>query len=83
MELSLSTYDSGDALVTINAGAGDPDVYAAPDHGELILVFELILGGVLTATLVPLFVKYFEARDDDASSAIFTVAMVALAAVTV
>ncbi len=38
---------------------------------------------MLTATLVPLFVKYFESRDDDASSAIFTVAMVALAVITV
>jgi putative peptidoglycan lipid II flippase len=47
------------------------------------IVYELLLGGVLTATLVPLFVKHFEARDDDASSAIFTVAMVALAGITV
>ena len=47
------------------------------------IVYELLLGGVLTATLVPLFVKHFEARDDDASSAIFTVAMLALAGVTV
>ena len=30
------------------------------------IVYELLLGGVLTATLVPLFVKHFEARDDDA-----------------
>jgi putative peptidoglycan lipid II flippase len=47
------------------------------------IVYELLLGGVLTATLVPLFVKHFEARDDDASSAVFTVAMLALAAITV
>ena len=47
------------------------------------IVYELLLGGVLTATLVPLFVKHFEARDDDASSAIFTVAMLALAGITV
>jgi putative peptidoglycan lipid II flippase len=47
------------------------------------IVYELLLGGVLTATLVPLFVKHFEARDDDASSAIFTVAIVALAGITV
>jgi putative peptidoglycan lipid II flippase len=46
------------------------------------IVYELLLGGVLTATLVPLFVKYFESRDDDAASAVFTVAMLALAAVT-
>ena len=47
------------------------------------IVYELLLGGVLTATLVPLFVKHFESRDDDATSAIFTVAMVALAGITV
>jgi putative peptidoglycan lipid II flippase len=38
---------------------------------------------VLTATLVPLFVRYHESRDDEAASAIFTVAMVALAVMTV
>lgn len=47
------------------------------------IVYELLLGGVLTATLVPLFVKFHEAQDDDAPSAIFTVAIVALAAITV
>jgi len=47
------------------------------------IVYELLLGGVLTATLVPLFVKHFESRDDDAASAIFTVALLALGAITV
>jgi putative peptidoglycan lipid II flippase len=47
------------------------------------IVYELLLGGVLTATLVPLFVRYHETNDDDAPSAIFTVAIVALAAITV
>jgi putative peptidoglycan lipid II flippase len=47
------------------------------------IVYELLLGGVLTATLVPLFVRYHESRDDDAASAVFTVAMLALAAITV
>ena len=47
------------------------------------IVYELLLGGVLTATLVPLFVRYHETRDDDAASAVFTVAMVALAVMTV
>jgi putative peptidoglycan lipid II flippase len=47
------------------------------------IVYELLLGGVLTATLVPLFVKHFETRDDDAASAIFTVAILALAAITI
>ena len=47
------------------------------------IVYELLLGGVLTATLVPLFVQHFEERDDDAASAIFTVAILALLAMTV
>ena len=47
------------------------------------IVYELLLGGVLTATLVPLFVRHHEERDDDAASAIFTVAILVLLAVTV
>ena len=47
------------------------------------IVYELLLGGVLTATLVPLFVQYHETHDDDAPSAIFTVAILALAGITV
>jgi len=47
------------------------------------IVYELLLGGVLTATLVPLFVRHFESRDDDAASAIFSVAMLVLTAATV
>ena len=47
------------------------------------IVYELLLGGVLTATLVPLFVKHFETRDNDAASAIFTVSILVLLAVTV
>jgi putative peptidoglycan lipid II flippase len=47
------------------------------------IVYELLLGGVLTATLVPLFVKHFETRDDEAASAIFTVSILVLSVVTV
>jgi putative peptidoglycan lipid II flippase len=46
------------------------------------MLYELLLGGVLTATLVPLFVRHYERHDDDATSAIFTVSAVALLAVT-
>ena len=46
------------------------------------MLYELLLGGVLTATLVPLFVRHFEHRDDDATSAIFTVSAVSLLALT-
>ncbi len=47
------------------------------------MLYELLLGGVLTATLVPLFVRHYEQHDDDATSAIFTVSAVALLALTV
>jgi putative peptidoglycan lipid II flippase len=47
------------------------------------IVYELLLGGVFTATLVPLFVKYFESDDEDAASAITTVSILALLLVTI
>jgi putative peptidoglycan lipid II flippase len=47
------------------------------------IVYELLLGGVLTATLVPLFVRHFESHDEDAAAAVFTVSILVLVAVTV
>jgi len=47
------------------------------------MLYELLLGGVLTATLVPQFVRHVEREDEDAVSAIMTVALVALAALSV
>ena len=41
------------------------------------IVYELILGGVLTATLVPVFVEHLEKRDDEATSAVISVATAA------
>ena len=46
------------------------------------IVYELILGGVLSATLVPVFVDHRDRRDDAATSAVVTVATVALIALT-
>jgi putative peptidoglycan lipid II flippase len=46
------------------------------------IVYELLLGGVLSATLVPIFVERFEHDDDEAVSAVLTVATVALAVLT-
>jgi putative peptidoglycan lipid II flippase len=46
------------------------------------IVYELVLGGVLSATLVPLFVDHLAHRDDRATSAVFTVALSVLAALT-
>ena len=47
------------------------------------IVYELLLGGVLSATLVPVFVHHFEEDDDEGTSAVVTVAAVLLVAVTV
>lgn len=47
------------------------------------IVYELLLGGVLSATLVPVFVHHFEEGDDDGPSAIVTVSTVLLVALTV
>jgi len=47
------------------------------------IVYELLLGGVLTATLVPQFVRHFHDEDDEATSAVVSIAMVALLAITV
>lgn len=47
------------------------------------IVYELLLGGVLSATLVPVFVHHFEEDDEDGPSAIVTVTAVLLVALTV
>jgi putative peptidoglycan lipid II flippase len=46
------------------------------------IVYELLLGGVLSATLVPLFTSFLEHDDDDSSNAVITAASVALVGVT-
>jgi putative peptidoglycan lipid II flippase len=46
------------------------------------MVYELVLGGVLTATLVPLFTEHAEHGDREATSAVVTVAGVALLVLT-
>ena len=47
------------------------------------IVYELLLGGVLSATLVPVFVHHTEQDDDEGTSAVISVAAAALIAVTV
>jgi putative peptidoglycan lipid II flippase len=46
------------------------------------IVYELLLGGVLSATLVPLFVDHLEHGDTRATSAVFTVSLTVLTIVT-
>ena len=46
-------------------------------------VYELLLGGVLSASLVPVFTRQAEDDDRDATSAVVTVAVLALTAITI
>ncbi|MGH9245148.1 MAG: murein biosynthesis integral membrane protein MurJ [Acidimicrobiales bacterium] len=46
------------------------------------IIYELILGGILSATLVPIFVEQAERDDPDGASAIVTVTMIALVVLT-
>jgi putative peptidoglycan lipid II flippase len=47
------------------------------------IVYDLLLGGILSATLVPVFVDRFEQDDDDGVSAVVTVTVAVLVAITV
>src|SRR3982751_6783179 len=46
-------------------------------------VYELLLGGVLSASLVPLFTQQFERKDDDGTRAVITVSVIAISVLTV
>ena len=46
------------------------------------VVYELLLGGVLSATLVPLFSRYLEEDDDESTEVVVSVGLVALCVVT-
>ncbi len=57
------------------------DVYNLANTTPNIL-YELVLGGVLSSTLVPLFVRAFDDPDDESASALTTVSFVAIVALT-
>ena len=46
-------------------------------------IYELLLGGVLSASLVPMFTKQFERKDDDATRAVITVSVIAISVLTI
>lgn len=46
------------------------------------IVYELLIGGVLSATLVPLFTSFFERDDEESTNVVITVTLVAVAALT-
>ncbi len=47
------------------------------------IIYELLLGGVLSASLVPIFVENDQLGDEDATNAVLTVAVIALGVLTV
>ena len=47
------------------------------------IVYELLLGGLLSATLVPLFSMFVETDDDESTNVVLTVSVVLMAALTV
>ena len=51
-------------------------------NGSPNAIYELLLGGVLSATLIPIFTKQAEDKDDEATSAVFTVSMIVVSAIT-
>ncbi|MSZ98021.1 MAG: hypothetical protein F2583_03575, partial [Actinobacteria bacterium] len=57
------------------------DAYDAANNAPNV-VYELLLGGVLAASLVPLFTRYIQDGDDDSVNAISSFAVVALATIT-
>jgi putative peptidoglycan lipid II flippase len=57
------------------------DVYLQANNTPNI-VYELILGGILTATLVPLFTQHLEEHDEEATSAVVSTTLVALVGLT-
>ena len=69
------------ALAALGLGALT-DVYNIANSTPNI-VYELLLGGILTATLVPLYVEHVEHDDQRATDAINTVAITVLAVITV
>ena len=69
-------------FATIVGQAAIADAYNSA-NGSPNAIYELLLGGVLSATLIPMFTKQAEDDDSDATSAVFTVAMMAVTVLTV
>src|SRR4029078_3625984 len=51
-------------------------------NGTPNMIYELLLGGVLSAALVPLFTRLHDDDDDEATSAVLSVGIIVLAAIT-
>ena len=70
------------ALAVAIGGGPLADAYNIANYSPNI-IYELLLGGILSATLIPLFVDSFDRDDNDGPSAIFSVAMISVVVITV
>ena len=70
------------ALAVAIGGGPLADAYNIANYSPNI-IYELLLGGILSATLIPLFVESFEHGDEDGPSAVFSVAMISVVVITV
>ncbi|MGI8940236.1 MAG: murein biosynthesis integral membrane protein MurJ, partial [Iamia sp.] len=68
-------------LAVFGLSASLADVYLLANNTPNI-VYELILGGILTATLVPLFTEHLQKQDTESTDAVVSVTLVALAVLT-
>lgn len=75
----------GWAIVPVVDGEGDGRLADAYNLANTTpnLIYELVLGGILAATLVPVFTRAFAKNDDDAIGAIIGTSLAAIAALTV
>lgn len=74
LRLAATTYAIGATAVS--------DTYTLANTTPNI-VYDLLLGGVFAATLVPVFVSHTEEGDDEGTSAVISVMLLALVAITV
>ncbi|MBI4936488.1 MAG: murein biosynthesis integral membrane protein MurJ [Actinobacteria bacterium] len=73
-------------VAVLGAVLGTPSAVAdAYDlaNGTPNMIYELLIGGVLSSSLVPLFTRLRDEDDDDGTSAVVSVAVVVMGAVTV
>ncbi len=73
-------------VAVLGAVLGSPSAVAdAYDlaNGTPNMIYELLIGGVLSSSLVPLFTRLREEEDEDGTNAIITVATIVIAAITV
>ncbi|CAB4364950.1 unannotated protein [freshwater metagenome] len=72
-------------VAVLGAVLGSPSALAdAYDlaNGTPNMIYELLLGGILSSSLVPLFTRLHEENDDEGTNAVLSVSLIVMAAIT-